>query len=178
MTPLPEFSRTVRIDTLGTAPRSLSIGAKEEERQALAKRFGLASIEKVEAEAELRRSGEEIRAAGTLRAAVTQNCVATGAPVPETVEESFEILFRPQPVSTGGEEEIELSEGELDVVFYEGASVDLGEAVAETLSLALDPYPRSPEADAALREAGVKSEDEVEPAGPLAGLRDLLSGKK
>ncbi len=175
MTFVPEFSRTVRIDTLGTAPRALSIGANEEERQALAKRFGLASIDKVEAEAELRRSGEEIRAAGTLRAAVTQSCVATGAPVPETVEERFEILFRPQPVSTGGEEEIELSEGELDVVFYEGASVDLGEAVAETLSLALDPYPRSPEADAALREAGVKSEDEVTPAGPLAGLKDLLS---
>jgi hypothetical protein len=46
------------------------------------------------------------------------------------------------------------------------------------LSLSLDPYPRSPDAEAALREAGVKSEDEVEPAGPLAGLKDLLEGKK
>jgi hypothetical protein len=56
--------------------------------------------------------------------------------------------------------------------------VDLGDAVAETLSLSLDPYPRAPQAEAVLREAGVKSEEEVAPASPLAGLKDLLEGKK
>ncbi len=178
MIPTPEFSRPVRADTLGQAPRALSIGANEKERAALASRFGLLAIDRLSAEARLSRSGEEIRAVGVLSAAVTQSCVATEAPVPEEVEEEFDILFRPQPVASGGEEEIELGEGELDVVFYDGASVDLGEAVAETLSLALNPYPRSPEADAALLKAGVKREDEVEPTGPLAGLKDLLQGRK
>ena len=173
----PEFSRPVRIDTLGAAPRALSIGANEEERAALARRFGLVGIERLSAEAALTRSGEDVRAVGTLSAAVTQSCVATDRPVPEAVEERFEILFRPQP-ETAAEEEIELSESELDVVFYDGASIDLGEAVAETMSLALDPYPRSPEAETALKQAGVKSEEEAAPASPLAGLKDLLAGKK
>ena len=70
------------------------------------------------------------------------------------------------------------TEGELDVVFYAGGSVDVGEAVAETLSLALDPYPRAPEADAALSEAGVKSEAQAKaessPFAGLAGLKDKL----
>jgi uncharacterized metal-binding protein YceD (DUF177 family) len=97
--------------------------------------------------------------------------------VPETVEECFEIVFRPQ-LETPGEEEIELSESELDVVFYNGASIDLGEAVAETMSLSLDPYPRSPEAETALKQAGVQTEEEAAPLSPLAGLKDLLGGRK
>lgn len=176
--PTPEFSRPVRIDTLGQSPRALSIEADEQERASLAERFGLLGIERLSAEARLTRNGEDVRAVGALSAAVTQSCAATEAPVPGELEEEFDILFRPQPVTSGTDEEIELGEDEMDVVFYDGARVDLGEAVAETLSLALDPYPRSPEADAALAQAGVKRDDEVEPAGPLAGLKDLLQSKK
>jgi uncharacterized metal-binding protein YceD (DUF177 family) len=174
----PEFSRPVRVDTLASAPRSLSIGANEEERAELSKRFGLVAIDRLSAEASLKRSGEEVTASGTLTASVIQSCVASGVPVPAEVEEPFSIVFRPHPQGVSEEEEIELSEGELDVVFYDGAAVDLGDAVAETLSLSLDPYPRAPEAEAVLKEAGVKSEEEVAPASPLAGLRDLLEGKK
>lgn len=170
----PEFSRTVRVDTLGGAGRPLSIGANEDERAALATRFGLQRIDHLSAEAELTRSGEMVRASGSLSARVTQNCVATGAPVEAEVEEDFRIEFRPNPVGIGAEEEIELSEGELDVAFYDGASIDLGEAVAETLSLALDPYPRCADADTALAEVGVVKEGEEAPRGPLAGLKDLL----
>ncbi len=177
MTGQPEFSRTVRVDTVAGQPRSLSIGANEDERAALSKRFGLIDIERLSAEAELRRSGDEVRATGTLSAAVVQSCVATGEPVPAEVREDFSIVFRPHP-EVAAEEEIELSQGELDVVFYDGANVDIGEAVAETLSLSLEPYPRSTDADSALREAGVVSEEDAAPAGPLAGLKDLLAGKK
>lgn len=174
----PEFSRPVRVDTLTAAPRELSIGANEEERAALAQRFGLLGIERLAAEASLTRRGEEVTASGTLAASVIQSCVATGEPVPAEVEEEFRIVFRPHPQGAGEEEEIELSEGELDVVFYDGAAVDVGDAVAETLSLSLDPYPRAPEAETVLREAGVQSEEEAAPASPLAGLKDLLAGKK
>jgi uncharacterized metal-binding protein YceD (DUF177 family) len=173
----PEFSRPLRVDTLGSTPRAISIGAKEEERAALATRFGLLGIERLTAEAAVTRRGDEIRAVGSLSAAVTQSCVATDLPVPEMIEEQFEIVFRPPP-QTSAEEEIELSEGELDVVFYQGAEIDVGEAVAETMTLSLDPYPRSPEADTVLKQAGVKSEEEAAPLSPLAGLKDLLAGKK
>ena len=174
MTP-PEFSRPVRIDTLGAGQRSIEIGANQSERTALASRFGIAAIDRLSAQVALVRAGEEVRARGSLSAAVTQSCVATGEPVPETVEQAFEIVFRPARADGSPDEEIELSEGELDVVFYEGSSVDVGEAVAETLSLSLEPFPRSPHADSALKEAGVKDEEEARvESSPFAALKDKL----
>jgi uncharacterized metal-binding protein YceD (DUF177 family) len=177
----PEFSRTARIDTLGTEPRMLSFGANEQERAALARRFELVAIDRLSAEAELTRTGDTVRARGTLSAEVTQSCVASGAPIPAQVEEDFAIEFRPPPEGGSAEEEIELSEGELDVVFYSGSSVDVGEAVAETLWLSLEPFPRAPEAEDALKEAGVKSEEEaareLSPFAGLAALKDKLGGE-
>jgi uncharacterized metal-binding protein YceD (DUF177 family) len=170
----PEFSRLYRIDTLGPSPRAVAVEAEEGERAALAERFGLVSIHSLSAQASLSRREAAVTAEGIVRAAVTQSCVATGRPVEAQVEAPFRIEFRPPPGDGAGEEEVELGEAELDVTFYEGESVDLGEAVAETLSLALDPYPRAPGAADALRAAGVKSEGEAGPFAALAALRDKL----
>lgn len=173
MTP-PEFSRPIRVDTLGSEPRTVTIEAGEDERAALARRFGLVSIDRLAASAEIARNGVEVSARGRVAADVVQSCVASGEPVPASVDEPFALLFRPPPETGRPDEEVELGEGELDVIFYDGAAVDLGEAVAETVSLALDPYPRAPGAEAALRAAGVKSEEEAGPFGALASLRDKL----
>jgi uncharacterized metal-binding protein YceD (DUF177 family) len=170
----PEFSRPVRIDTLGAGARRIDVEAEDSERAALAERFGLVAIDRLTAAAEVSRSGDAVVARGSLKGAVVQSCVASGEPVPETVAEDFRIEFRPRPTSGAPEEEVELGEAELDVVFYDGAAIDLGEAVAESLSLALNPYPRSPAAEAALREAGVKSEEEAKAeASPFAALKGL-----
>jgi uncharacterized metal-binding protein YceD (DUF177 family) len=172
-----EFSRLYRLDALSEEPRPVAIEAGPGERAALAGRFGLVAVEALAAEAELRRSGEAVSAVGRLRARVTQSCVASAEPVEAEVVEDFRIDFRPLPADSRPEEEIELGEGELDVVFYEGGAVDLGEAVAQTLLLGLDPYPRSAAAEAALREAGVKSEEEARAeASPFAALA-ALKGK-
>lgn len=170
----PEFSRLVRIDTLGSGPRSMGIEAEPAERAALARRFGLVEIASLTAEAELSHKGGEVIARGRVTAAVTQSCVASAEPVAAEVDEPFEILFRPHPAPRQPDEELEIGATELDVVFYDGAAADLGEAVAETMALALDPYPRAPNADEALKAAGVKSEEEAGPFGALAGLRDKL----
>ena len=170
----PEFSRPIRVDTLGAAPRPLAVAAEEGERIALARRFGLVAIERLVADLLLSRDGVEVAVEGRLSAKVTQACIATGAPLAAAIEAPFRLLFRPHPES-GADEEIELSESELDVTFYDAASIDVGEAVAETLALSLDPYPRAPGAEeAALKAVGVKSEAEAGPFGALAGLRDRL----
>lgn len=178
MSDAPEFSRPVRSDTLGPEPRPIEIAATKEERAALARRFGLVSIARLEARAALSRVGDTAVAEGTLEADVAQSCIGTGEPVEERVAEPFRIEFRPHP-QVMGDEEIELSESELDVVFYDGALVDLGEAIAQTLSLSLDPYPRSPKAAAALKKAGVKAEEEAaresSPFAGLAALKDKLA---
>jgi len=169
----PEFSRPVRPDTIGEAPRALAVEAGDAERSALARRFGLIAISRLAAELTLTRTGDEIALNGRLDAAVTQACAASGAPVEAVVATAFDILFRPHPEAPR-EEEIELSESEMDVVFYEGGTIDVGEAVAETLSLHLDPFPRAPDAEDALKAAGVRSEEEAGPFAALAALRDKL----
>jgi hypothetical protein len=157
----PEFSRPVRVDTLSAAPRRIGIEADAAERADLARRFGLAAIGRLTADLALASDGDEVKAAGNLAAAVTQACVVTGEPVEARIEAPFEIRFRPHPA--GGDEEVELGDAELDVIFYEG-----------DLLLNLDPYPRAPGAEAALKAAGVKTEEEAGPFGALAGLRDRL----
>ena len=99
-----------------------------------------------------------------------QACVATGAAVPAAIDEPFSLRFVPAGQAAG--EEIELDAEDVDTIDYEGGAIDLGEAVAETLALSLDPFPRAADADAVLREAGVLSEDEVV-AGPFAALQAL-----
>ena len=85
------------------------------------------------------------------------------------IDEPFSLLFMPEPDGAG--EEVELGEQDCDVVFYEGAAIDLGSAIADTLALSIDPYPRSAGAEAALKEAGVLSEEQASPFAVLAALK-------
>lgn len=168
----PEFSRPVRLDTLGDGARRIAIEAKEPERIALSRRFGLLAIDRLEAEAELHSVGEVVLASGRLRAAVTQACVASGEPVEAKIDEPFTLKFVPE--TAVGEDEVELGEDDLDVIGFEGSAIDLGEAAAQTLVLALDPFPRAPDADRVLRDAGVIGEQDAGPFAVLKGLKDKL----
>jgi len=167
-----EFSRPLRIDTVGEADHRVEIAADPEERAALSKRFDLIGIDRLEAQFVVRREAAGIIARGRVEAVLTQACAITGDPLPATIDEEVAIRFledgTPEP------EEIELGESDMDTIFYAGAAIDLGEAAAETVALALDPYPRGPNAEAALRAAGVLSEDEAGPFGALAGLKAKL----
>lgn len=176
MTAAPEFFRPRRLDTIGTREEVIEVEADARERHALALRFGLLAIDRLVATIRLHREGDGVVAEGKVIAAVVQPCSVTDDPVPAHVEEPFSIRFVPeQPGGGGGEEELELDEQAMDTVFFSGGAIDLGEAAAETLALALDPYPRSPRAAEVLREAGVVSEEEAGPFGGLAAIRDALA---
>lgn len=169
MTPTPEFTRPVRLDTIGAGASVHRVDANPEERAATAARFGLTRIDRLEAHFTLSRQGQAVRAKGRLSGAVVQPCVATGEPVPATIETDFVLNFVPEP--TDGADEIEIDAEDLDTIEYSGGSVDLGEAAAETLALALDPYPRSPAAAASLTKAGILNEEEAKIASsPFAAL--------
>lgn len=166
----PEFSRPQRLDAIGAGEHRVAISADDGERAALARRFGLIAIDRLDAQMVVRRDATGVLATGHLNGAVVQPCSVTGDPVPATVDEDFAIRFLPEGAVEG--DEIELSDAECDTVFYSGGTIDLGEAAAETLALALDPFPRSAGADAALRAAGVLSEDQTGPFAALAKLKN------
>ena len=164
------FAHHLRLDQIRDGER-LDLIADDAERAGIAKRLALPSLDRFEAHVCLGRTGDLIRADGRLVAALQQSCVVTGEPVAAHVDEAFAMQFVPEPPIDRADEEIELGEGDCDTIFYDGAVIDLGAAVADTLALSLDPYPRSAGADAALREAGVLTEEQASPFAVLAKLR-------
>ena len=174
--PAPEFSRPVSIRQITGQPVELE--ATEAERLALARRFAISEVESLTARIALDPKGDRIGAAGELKARIVQPCSVSGEDFPVHIEEKIGLRFVPvgsihPSLAEDGEIEIELGQGDLDEIEYEGSSFDLGEAVAQTLALAIDPYAIGPSADSMRKKAGIKGDDA--PSGPLA---DALAGLK
>ena len=166
------FAHHLRLDQIGDGER-LDLVADEAERRSVSDRLGLGRLDRLEAHVTLTRAGAVVRAEGRIVARLEQCCVVTGEPVGAHIDEPFTLVFVPDPDSIRPDEEIELGKEDCDTVFYDGAAIDLGSAIADTLALSVDPYPRSATADSALKEAGVLSEEQ---AGPFAALAALQKG--
>ncbi len=168
-----EFSVPVKLDILGSRPTEYRIAANHAECTALADRFGLIALDSLNAVIALSRNGDNVHATGSVHALLSQACTATGNPVPASIDETFEVAFIPVPVSEV-DGEIELAADECETMFHDGKIVDLGEAAAQSLGLALNPYPRSDDAESLLRAAGVVPDDAVGAiSGPFAALAAL-----
>lgn len=163
----PELHRP--IDIRGIRDEPVQIEADEAERKALARRFDIVSIERLEATVTLDADGAEVAATGTLEADVVQSCAVSGDDLPVSIREPLALRFVPEaPVE---EEEIELQEEDLDEIPYSGTTFDLGEAVAQSLALAIDPFATGPEADRVRREKGLADEGTSGPFAALAALK-------
>lgn len=171
-----EFIHVVKISEVGNHSRNLRLSADEAARHALMARFDLAALDNLDAEISLKHEADAVIATGRFTASLAQFCIATHDPVPAKLDEVIHIQFIAEPTSNG-EVELELAPEDCDTMFHDGQTIDLGEAVAQSMGLALNPYPRSPEAEKILKAAGVKSEEDVVPVGALAGLKDLLAKK-
>jgi uncharacterized metal-binding protein YceD (DUF177 family) len=163
------FSLSLPIAAIRDGDR-IDLAADEKECAAIAGRLNLPTVGALKAHAVLTRDGESIKATGRLKANLEQSCVASGEPIATSVDEPFELHFRPEP---GGQpdEEIELKADDLDTIFHDGSVLPIGEALIDTLALSLDPFPRGPNATVALHEAGVLSEEEAGPFAALAALK-------
>jgi uncharacterized metal-binding protein YceD (DUF177 family) len=163
----PEFARPVDLTRVGDSGSRMTIEASPAERAALAKRFGLPAIDSLRAELELQRirGGAAVRLSGQLAADVTQSCVVTLEPVKQHVDDAFEILYSDEVTDE------QRAIGAADIAWPEPlpqGPLDVGEAVAEQLSLALDPYPRAPGVALEKQWTG-----EGEAAKPFAALDKL-----
>jgi len=140
-----EFSRLVPLARLGSEPFSQEIIATAPERDALARRFDLVSLDHLSAEVELRRDGgDTVLLRAEFAAEFAQSCVVTLDAVGGAIRERFELRYGPpdaEPSETA-------SAGGDDPAFepFEGEAIDIGEAVAQEFSLALPLFPRAPDA--------------------------------
>jgi hypothetical protein len=163
-----EFPRPV--DIREADGKQLKLAANEAERAALARRFDLVRIDRLEADVALSRNGDTIDAKGRLSADIVQSCAVSAEDLPVAVREKLAFRFVPEARGHQPDEEIELDANALDEIAYSGTSFDVGEAIAQSLALAIDPYATGPGAEAARKAAGLLDE---ESAGPFAALKGL-----
>jgi len=169
----PEYSLIKKLSEIGSGKPEVA-EPSDDERKALARRFDLPAIHSMKANFTLNPASEKFLFEGTIVADVVQSCAISGQEIPVRIEEAFKIAFVSASDISSSEEEVELTADDCDVMEYQGERIDLGEALAQTLYLALDPYPRAPNAEKAARAKGLKSEAEAGPFGALAALKDKL----
>lgn len=163
-----EFSRVVRLHQITGKPVVLQ--PDKPEMAALAQRFALAAVHRLKAEVTLVADGAIVTATGRLLADILQHCAVSGEEFPVHIDEQLALRFVPESRAPK-EEELEIQAEDCDEIFYRGESFDLGEAVAQGLGLAIDPFARGPDADAFRQQAGILGEDT--PSGPFAALAAL-----
>ena len=175
---MSELTRLVKPRDLPGEALKVEAGAAE--CAALAERFGLSHIGLLRAKVGLEKDGDGVRASGRLDADITQMCAVSAEDFPVQITEEFAFRFVPESAAKaldhdaqGADIEIELSDEDCDEIIFSGDSFDVGEAIAQTLGLAIDPYAEGPNADAARRETGITREGEQD--GPLA---EALKGLK
>jgi uncharacterized metal-binding protein YceD (DUF177 family) len=166
--PHPEFSRPFPVERLGTTRVTETIEAKPQERAALAKRFDLVSLDSLSAVVSLDpvQAIDLIRVTGQIEADVVQTCVVTLEPFATHVSEPFALDFSRNPVEEPDGIDLDMDAEPPEPV--EDGAIDIGELAAQYLSLALDPYPRSPGAT-----LPPDADGEGSPLSPFAVLATL-----
>jgi uncharacterized metal-binding protein YceD (DUF177 family) len=148
-----EIERIVDIDRMAPTGAALEVAASDNERAALARRFGFLGLPAFSARVTVdRRPGGQVVVEGRLRGKIVQACILTLDPVTQDLDETFRLVFKQDLAEERDPESGEaLVSAQADAPEpLPGNLLDVGEIVAEQLSLAADPYPRKP---------GVKLED-------------------
>tara|TARA_A100001037_G_C15153121_1_gene641040 strand:+ start:4542 stop:5075 length:534 start_codon:yes stop_codon:yes gene_type:complete len=168
----PEFSRIIRADQLPDHDAEFNFEAEPAERDKLAIRFSLQSLNRLQARVWARRIGGSpvVRVRVNFVADVLQSCVVTLDPVAAHIDEWFELEFAPADGIGATEEVIFEADDDDPPEEMVGGQFDIGEAISEHLALSLDDYPRKP---------GVEFSDQIEHAderasadSPFAVLRN------
>jgi uncharacterized metal-binding protein YceD (DUF177 family) len=178
--PHPEFRLFVSASDVPPAGKEVGFEADERTLKDLAKRFGIPEVVSLSGVAKVRpyrKAGLTVE--GRFKAEVVQSCVVTLEPVHQKIEESFTQRYLPEHMIVPDVPEVSEREVEIDLEAEDapepmtGNGVDIGEAVAERLALALDPYPRKPDAafEAPAEEPGDAPESKPNPFAALEKLK-------
>src|SRR3990170_5512878 len=157
-----EFSRPLQVDRVPALGCHERLAAAEKECAALAKRFGLPRIHSLGGLLKVEPwRGGGLKITGTVNARIDQISVISLEIFTSDLEFAIERYFLSPRAGNPADEE--------DVDVIENGSVDLGEILAETMALELNPYPRKP------GEVFNDIEEEPEPAkiSPFAALSKL-----
>lgn len=182
MTALPYIHRVrvVTLDPDGENRFRLRLDTAERER--IARFLRIPGVERMAMTGRIVPSAGGWQVRGQLTATVVQDCVVTLEPVRNTIDVPVRRSYLPD---AGGPEgaEIELHAEDLDAPDPLGTAIDLGELAVETLTLSLDPWPRSQGAaldGSPLAQPGLDALDQQQerPFASLAELRERMTRDK
>lgn len=184
--PTPEWSHKIDAATINRTPKKASFVASERERMDIARRLGVTSVDRAEAEMTLERDTGSyiIHVKGAVKALINQSCVVSLAPLQNEVSDTFEAWYTDKPEvlnlnkirherESVMESEVPIMSERDDPDHVADGFIDLGELATQYLSLAIAPYPR---AEGAGHEKSVDNimECNTLPArkNPFAALKD------
>ena len=175
-----DFIFMLDVDEVHAEGRTYKLRATKSQLSDLVDRFKLVALNSFSAEISVQSEAkaDTVWIRGNIEADLVQQCVVTLGDVPEQVSDSFELmLVSPELAEKMDEDEVYLDPKAPDYDAFEGPTIPVGDIVAQTLSVLMDPYPK--QAHAKLRVPngqGVTVNEELEekpnPFAVLSKLRD------
>jgi hypothetical protein len=150
------------------------IEADEAAREAMAEVAGLREILSARASLDVTpERGGRVHVAGHVRARIGQTCVVTLDPIENEIDEPIDLIFAPPEqipdlsdlVDEAAESETEIPDPPEPII---NGVIDLGRLATDALFLAVDPYPRRPDA---VFDPPVETADPMD--HPFAALKAL-----
>ena len=164
MIPKTTLDSIVSVDRISAdSPNFFIFVASDKELKSLATRFKFLDVLSLSAELTICKSARDCwDVAGQLTGVVVQACSSTGVPLRETVD----FLIEERYVRfVGNQKEVEVHMGVAEPL--ENEAINIGELLAQSLAIAVTPWPRAPEAP----ETYTSGEELLE--HPFAGLAAL-----
>lgn len=159
---------------------SFRVDFNDAAKEKLADRLNLISVTEFKGQGEIHVKGRFVTFAGNFTADVVQSCVISLNPVSARLSEDIHLeLVSEEEADARDREEAFLNPDEPEYDILQPDRIVPGEILAQTLSMALNPYPRCP--DASLEEitsGGVEiNQGSVPKDNPFAALQDLAKKK-
>lgn len=175
-----DFSFTLAVEDIQAEPKVYSLKALNRQLVDITERFKLVALSSFCAEVSVNSDAKAkaIWIRGVITADLIQQCVVTLGDVPEQIEENFELmLVSPEMAEKLDENEVYLDAEAPDYDAFEGSVLPIGEIVAQTLSVLMDPYPKQQGAEIKVPNGqGVSVNENLEekpnPFSVLSKLRD------
>ncbi len=177
------------IQKLPPSGEKLTIVASPKELEAMAQATDVESVDELSADLKISRwqkNGAQFR--GKLSAKITQLCVVTLDPMTVNIEEPVDRKFL-SPSSKTRKFTDEIIDGEIVIDpeaddlpdFVEDGKIDVWSILAEELNLAIDPFPRSDEAESVTDEPLTENQEieaDEDTHRPFSDLKSLITEKK
>ncbi|MEK9827317.1 MAG: DUF177 domain-containing protein [Rhodospirillales bacterium] len=171
-----ELPLLVSLGLAAAEPVQIRHEASGQELSEIKTRLGISKILSLALDAQLQRTiiGDIYQVSGNIKLIAERSCIVTLENFIETTEGVFDEYFTTSPEqATDQSEQLLIDPDEDEVTLLEQDSIDIGELALQHLVLALNPYPRAPDAPLAAGD-----ETTAKTQRPFAGLDALLAQKK